>query len=132
MRVRNGRGESIDLGPTDARRGDPRKSERQKLEDMRNYTLRSKYGITADEYQALLGRQGGVCAICRQPEKLMRGGRVRRLAVDHDHRTGRIRGLLCHSCNATIGFLRDDPAFAASFVEKMTAYLAHSIDTMCL
>lgn len=123
MRVRTGRNEVIDLGPTDARRGDLRKSERQRQVELRNDHLRRKYGLTGDEYDRLLAAQGGLCAICRQPERLMGRGRVRRLAVDHDHRTGRVRGLLCASCNTILGHLRDDPAWASDFVVRMTAYL---------
>lgn len=51
------------------------------------------YGITGDEYAALLKRQGGKCAICRARPK------SKRLAVDHDHKSGAVRGLLCSRCN---------------------------------
>lgn len=51
------------------------------------------YGITGDDYDALLKRQGGKCAICRARPK------SKRLAVDHDHKTGAVRGLLCSRCN---------------------------------
>lgn len=51
--------------------------------------------VTADQYTELLAHQGGVCAICGNPPK--QGGR--RLNVDHDHRTGQVRGLLCFVCN---------------------------------
>lgn len=51
------------------------------------------YGITGDDYEALLKRQGGKCAICRARPK------SKRLAVDHDHKTGAVRGLLCSRCN---------------------------------
>ncbi len=53
-------------------------------------------------YTAMFLRQGGVCAICREKPKLFR-----RLVVDHDHRTGRVRGLLCDNCNRAIGLLKD-------------------------
>src|SRR5262245_57445902 len=62
-----------------------------------------RYGITLAEYDALLEKQGGVCAICRKHSK-------RRLCVDHCHRTGMIRGLLCDSCNLGLGSLQDDQA----------------------
>lgn len=55
--------------------------------------LRRTYGITPEEYDEMLVHQGGVCAICLKPPA------ARRLAVDHDHRTGLIRGLLCAFCN---------------------------------
>jgi hypothetical protein len=62
--------------------------------------LRSRFGITADEYDAMLAAQGGRCAICRREPD----GRSR-LAVEHDHKTRRIRGLVCRSCNRTIALI---------------------------
>lgn len=62
--------------------------------------LRRKYGITLEQYNELLARQGGVCAICGGEDQ-------KRLAVDHDHKTGKVRGLLCARCNPAIGFLLD-------------------------
>jgi hypothetical protein len=55
------------------------------------------YGITADGYAALLAAQGGVCAICRRAT-----GRTKRLAVDHRHDTGEVRGILCGPCNQVL------------------------------
>lgn len=52
-----------------------------------------KFGITPEQYDRMLADQNGVCAICERPPK------NRRLAVDHDHDTGRVRGLLCWWCN---------------------------------
>lgn len=60
-----------------------------------------KYGITAEQYDALYEAQGGVCAICRRAN-----GKTKRLAVDHDHETGEVRGLLCGPDNLMIGRLR--------------------------
>ena len=54
---------------------------------------RSRLGLTLDDYERLLADQGGVCAICKRPPK------KRRLHVDHDHATGKVRGLLCFTCN---------------------------------
>lgn len=62
-----------------------------------------KFGITRDQFEALLESQGGVCAICRNPETATRQGKVKSLAVDHDHASGKIRGLLCMACNTMIG-----------------------------
>lgn len=124
MKVRNGRGEIEDHGPLDARSfSDPRKSDRQRKQEARESWLRRKFNLTASEYDEMLRGQGGVCAICGQPERLMRQGRTRRLAIDHDHQTGRVRGLLCASCNVVLGHLRDDPEWAATFVARMTTYL---------
>lgn len=64
------------------------------------------YGITAEQYEMLYKAQGGRCAICRRAT-----GAARRLAVDHDHKTGEVRGLLCKPCNRYgLGmFARDNP-----------------------
>jgi hypothetical protein len=62
-----------------------------------------RYGILPAEYDALLAKQGGACAICRKRAK-------GRLCVDHCHLTGTIRGLLCHACNRALGALKDDQA----------------------
>ena len=60
-----------------------------------------KYGIRPEEYWQLFKEQGGVCAICKEPPK------KQRLCVDHCHTTGKIRGLLCKSCNAGLGQFQD-------------------------
>lgn len=72
-------------------------------------SLRRLYDLSREEYDRLFEDQGGVCAICRQPETRLHRGRVRMLSVDHDHTTGRVRGLLCRNCNSAIGLLGDDP-----------------------
>lgn len=63
------------------------------------------YGLTEAEYQRLADAQGGLCAICGGPPKLRKG--VARLHVDHDHNTGRVRGLLCYDCNWALGKFSD-------------------------
>jgi hypothetical protein len=76
-----------------------------------------RYGLTLAGYNELLDRQGGGCAICATPEP---GGRGR-FHVDHDHKTGIVRGLLCHACNVGIGNLGDDPErlrAAADYLER--------------
>jgi len=71
----------------------------------REENLQRRYGIGVEEYERLLRRQNGICAICGQPEKARyNDGRVRRLAVDHDSKTGKVRGLLCYFCNRRLGF----------------------------
>lgn len=62
------------------------------------------YGLSQDAYMSMLKAQGEVCAICKQPE---RAERFKFLAVDHDHRTKAVRGLLCHRCNAGLGNFYD-------------------------
>jgi hypothetical protein len=80
----------------------------------------SKYGLTEDGYQQLLEVQGGCCAICSSPDADSRG---RALHVDHDHNTGKVRGLLCKNCNQALGLLADDSARlrkAASYLDTFT------------
>jgi len=57
---------------------------------------RAQLGVSLEQYEEMLARQNGGCAICGNPPK------TRRLDVDHDHRTGKIRGLLCHRCNRAL------------------------------
>lgn len=69
----------------------------------------ARFGLTPDQYLEMLEAQGGVCAICSRPERVVdpRNGRIKALAVDHNHETGDIRGLLCQNCNKGIGNLGD-------------------------
>ena len=66
--------------------------------------LKRKYGLSIKEYDAMLIGQGGVCKICREA---MPDGQ--RFHVDHDHITGRVRGLLCTACNHGLGNFKDNP-----------------------
>lgn len=67
------------------------------------------FGMTVEQYDALLASQGGVCAICHSEETHVSPftKSARRLCVDHDHQTGEVRGLLCSACNRAIGLLGD-------------------------
>lgn len=71
---------------------------------------RGLYGIGEADYQLMAAKQNHCCAICRHPEAEERTGKVRRLAVDHNHETCAVRGLLCQSCNKMIGYARDKPS----------------------
>lgn len=81
--------------------------------------LARKFGLTLDEFNALRAAQANCCAICSMPfTEAVRGDGA--VAVDHDHRTGRVRGLLCFKCNAGIGYLRDSAVLlrmAASYLD---------------
>jgi len=85
--------------------------------------LRNQFGISLEEYNILLAKQNGVCAICGKEDK-------KALAVDHDATTGRIRGLLCSTHNLAIGNFNHDPNLlraAAKYLEtSSTPYPRHT------
>lgn len=80
----------------------------------RDLGLRRAYGITIFQYNAMLEDQGHVCRICGEAP-------VRRLAVDHDHKTGRVRGLLCWNCNRGLQNFRDNPDALWAAVQYVTS-----------
>lgn len=73
-------------------------------ERMRRIGRKSRLYLTLEQYDALLKAQDGKCAVCHQPGT--------NLAVDHDHATGEIRGLLCRGCNLALGFVKERAAVA--------------------
>jgi hypothetical protein len=79
-----------------------------------NKHLFRKFGITLDEYNIKLAAQGGVCKICKKDESFVSRGRKTRLAVDHCHNTGKIRGILCFRCNTSIAHFEQNPALLKS------------------
>lgn len=80
-------------------------------------TIKSKYGITADEYTAMLALQGGACALCGTVPPAT----ARKMCVDHCHETGQVRALLCNPCNGGLGCFRD-----SEHVLRLAAkYIAH-------
>jgi Recombination endonuclease VII len=90
-------------------------------ETKRRWNLHKLYGITPEAYDALLAEQGGVCAICKRPERAQRLGRPLQMPVDHCHATGRLRGILCHACNRAIGLLRDDVEVLREAIAYLTS-----------
>jgi hypothetical protein len=81
---------------------------------MRKSKLKRHYGITQDQFDAMLMAQGNACAICRSEEPSGAGS----FHVDHCHTTQRVRGLLCHHCNLGLGNFKDNP-------ESLTAALKY-------
>jgi len=81
------------------------------------------YGITVPEYNLMLEQQNYACALCGKTEQ--EAGR--RLCVDHDHATGKVRSLLCRSCNSMIGYAKDSPELlnkGAAYVEQAKEIVA--------
>jgi hypothetical protein len=78
--------------------------EKAKEQDLR------QYGLTVAERDEILKSQGGVCAACHE---------TGRMVVDHCHKTGKVRGILCDSCNLVLGHAKDNPAKLAALVEYL-------------
>lgn len=99
---------------------EPEGSKKNNNKNPRARHLLKKYGITEDDYQALLQKQKGLCGCCGRSATLFR----QRLSVDHDHKTGEIRGLLCIFCNRyVIGrYRRSD---GTTILQKAIAYLTN-------
>lgn len=91
-----------------------------------NYNLKKLCGITIDQYDETFERQGGVCAICGQPETMKNQYGVRRLSADHDHATGRFRGLLCNNCNRFVGFCDESVGVLKKTIQYLEAQDAYS------
>ena len=82
--------------------------------------LKARYGMTLEQYAAMLAAQGGGCAICGSATS---SGCKNSFHVDHNHKTGNVRGILCQRCNTGIGSLREDATIlrrAISYLEKHT------------
>lgn len=93
------------------------------------YSSRGNFRVSKKDYSNLLEIQNNVCAICNKPETIINGHKNRipkRLAIDHCHKTGKIRGLLCHKCNVSIGAMRESIKILQSAIEYLTKH--NSID----
>ncbi|MGQ5576771.1 endonuclease VII domain-containing protein [Streptomyces sp. ECR3.8] len=99
-------------------------------ENRRRWNLQNTYGISVAEYNALLREQGGVCAICGRDEPNAHGrtGKQFRLAVDHCHESGAVRGLLCQKCNRAIGLLGDDPVLMRKAIGYLLRHRAQPVE----
>ena len=98
---------------------DKRRYQVVKVETRERHLVR-KYGVGLADYNAMLAAQGGKCAICYATEASQRYGV---LHVDHCHKTGAVRGLLCRGCNHMLGVVNDEPAALA----RAIAYLGVSV-----
>lgn len=96
--------------------------QRRKRDDpdwIRRHNLKQSYGMTLDEFDQILARQGGHCAICATTEP---GGRHGRFCVDHDHSTGKLRALLCSKCNVGLGHFNDDPDVLVAAIQYLRSF----------
>jgi hypothetical protein len=88
-------------------------------EDRRARNLKRNYGLTIEQYDALLAQQSGRCAICGDRGE---NHNSKRLVVDHNHRTDAIRALLCLTCNLGLGGFKDDPERLKKAIEYLTRH----------
>lgn len=82
-----------------------------------NKQLIANYGITLEQYNELLAKQKGICAICKEPSP-----NGKRLCVDHCHKTGKVRGLLCDICNKGVGHFRDNSEYLRAAINYLKFY----------
>ena len=104
-----------DRGKATRRRREYRRKNRSKVNrNSLNWRIKREFGITLDHRDEMLNAQGGGCAICGTKNWSIKGP-----VIDHDHKTGTIRGILCSKCNTGLGMFGDDPVR----VLKSAAYL---------
>lgn len=124
MRLRKGTQEFVDAGPAEAfpdwsdkpffRHLSSMPYEQARKEHERLGALARKYGITPEDVSELETKHGGLCALC---------GRSGKLHIDHDHRTGRVRALLCARCNMLLGHYEKDPAAFVALIDRFPGYV---------
>lgn len=93
------------------RAANPDKAKEVAKRSQRKRHLSSTYGMSVDEYDALLEKQGGVCPLCQRE--------LKRPSIDHCHSTGKIRGILCRHCNSSLSVFENDP----DAIYRLIAYL---------
>ena len=94
------------------------------LKNRRRGALSSKYKIIEQRYFEILEKQIGLCAICGSDSPRRRGSK--NFAIDHDHTTKKVRGLLCHPCNVMLGLAKDN----IKILETAVKYLKHHKETI--
>jgi hypothetical protein len=90
----------------------------------KRYALKKRYGISLEHYEGMAAAQGNKCAICGLDPRTVKDWppHHRVLHVDHDHKTGAVRKLLCNHCNRAVGFLRDDAQLAETVRDYIRAH----------
>jgi hypothetical protein len=93
-------------------------------ENKRKHSIKTYYGVSWEEYLNIYQKSDGKCSICATPLSVHKEQNKETACVDHCHTTGKIRGILCRTCNRGIGYLRDSPELlkiAAGYLEKHNA-----------
>jgi Recombination endonuclease VII len=91
-------------------------------EKIRDTKLKQTYGVGIDYFNTKLKEQGGVCAGCRQNVKTIWKGKEVNMALDHDHLSGKVRGVLCMHCNRGLGSLRDNEETLNNLIDYLRKY----------
>ncbi len=103
-------------------------NEKKKLavnpEHFQNKRLKKNFGITLETYNKMSTQQDHLCNICKKPESTVNGAsnKIQKLAVDHNHITGKIRGLLCAECNLALGKFKEDISILTNAIEYLRKY----------
>ena len=98
-------------------------NQKKDRDSVRRKLALKKYDMSLEDYDKLFAFQGGVCAICGKPEPIQRSvSEQARLCVDHCHKTGMVRGLLCRRCNTAIGMMGDDIAALAKAISYLEGF----------
>jgi len=84
-----------------------------------NWKLKNYYGITEEVYLELIKKQNNLCAICRLPPH---GGKHNKLVIDHCHKNGKVRELLCYPCNVALGLFYENPKFLQSAINYLNSH----------
>ena len=100
------------------RQNNPDKAKHQYRQD-----ALKNYGLSIEDWEVLFKNQNGLCAICEQPQAVCLNGELKRLAVDHCHLTGKVRGLLCDNCNKGLGLFKDQPKLLNRASEYLGLFL---------
>jgi len=105
-----------------------KKRYKENPEKQRNRNYKRRFNITIDDYNKMFKKQNGKCDICGSNDS----GSIKteHFFIDHNHITGKIRGLLCYSCNSAVGLLKDDIEISKNLTKYLTKYLEDIKDRM--
>lgn len=121
--VRNKEKEYRNVDPKKYRERDRKRNSSIERKNIRkNYTLKNAYNITLNEYYSILEKQGGGCSICGETKSNGKNY----LCVDHNHSTGKVRGILCDRCNRGLGLFKDSPELLLNAFDYLKTFGSYS------
>ena len=92
------------------------------LETIKKHRLKSSYNLSIEDFYAMYEESNKSCSICNKPLEIHTQNKSIMACVDHDHVTGKVRGILCNGCNRGIGFLQDSPTLLNKAAEYLFKY----------